>query len=306
MKCSFIITLIDRYEDLWNCIASIEKAYEFAKDIEVEILVIFKGDDDKRAFIRAKYPQFVITDTVKDIGLSSGRNIGIRKSTGEYLIFVDDDGGIREDFLAVLSENIAAKKADAFCGRLRDPVSNAIFEERHSGSRIKRLGWFDFHYFKGSSIVLKRDILEKVGFFDEEFGSGAVYYAAEDSDIFFRLKRMGIKILYIPDLTFFHPISNLTDPRKAFNYSYAIGAMLAKQVFVEKKHSFVYLSIISETILKNFLRTLQCILFPERTRLKDMRFRYRHVLLGMVNGVFDYTKRRVGYILSQKGMTDCL
>ena len=74
-----------------------------------ELLLVDDGSKDKSADIckqyaasdaRVKY--FYKTNG----GVSSARNFGIEKATGEYIAFMDDDDGMRPDYLEVHVANI--------------------------------------------------------------------------------------------------------------------------------------------------------------------------------------------------------
>jgi len=288
VKISFIITTLGREEELTACIASIERACEYAQNPDIEILVVFQGvQDDKDAGGRQKQAVFYY---IQEKGLSAARNFAIKKSTGDYLVFLDDDAGIKEDFLSVLMKSILLLNAGAFCGKIVDPVNNQFYASCFLDNKCRPLGYFDFVYFMGSAHVLKKTTIEKIGFYDQKFGAGAQYPAAEESDMFFRLKQWQEEIIYQPELIFFHRINYVTSDIKRFNYAYAVAAMLTKQIVLDGKHRLIYLFIISEVILKSFLRTLQTIFFMKSIELKNSRFRYKSVFKGSFKGVFDYIK----------------
>jgi GT2 family glycosyltransferase len=291
MKTSFIIASLDRDEELQECIASIERACDGTKNVDVEILVVFQGVEKNKDIV-TRHPELTTFYYIKEKGLSVARNFAIKKSAGEYLVFIDDDAAVKEDFLEVLFKSIQDVHANAFCGKIVDPAGQVPFTRLFYNENRKSLSRFDFSYFMGSAHVLSRSVIEKTGGFDEEFGAGGKYPAAEESDMFFRLKRQGEKVFYLPELVFYHPINTVTSDIKCFNYSYAIGAVLAKQMFLDKRCLFAYLFIISEIILKTSIRTVQTVWFPKSIGIKNERFRYRSVLTGTIKGVCDYIKRR--------------
>ena len=287
LKISFIIASVDRDQELQQCIASIERAYERTKDVDIEILVVFQGKEENKT-IKTNHPELSTFYCIKKKGLSLARNFAIKKSTGEYLAFLDDDAVIKEDFLDVLSKNISIMGASAFCCRDIDPIKSRLYSGHFLENTPKSLNHFEFVYFAGYAHVLKKSVIEKIGFYDEKFGIGAKYPAAEESDIFFRLKHQGEEVVYLPELVVYHPIASVTPEVKRFNYAYAMGAMLIKQMFLDNKHLTIYLFIISEIIFKSFLRTLQTVFFLKSIEAKNKIFRYRAVLMGTLKGVWDY------------------
>jgi GT2 family glycosyltransferase len=288
-KLSFIIATVDRDKELQKCIIAVEKAYEYVKDVDIEILVVFQDRKENKT-IKTNYPELFTFYFLDKRGLSLARNFGIKKSLGEYLVFLDDDTIIQEDFLGVLLKNILITKASAFCCRDTDPVKKRLYSGDFLKNKPKYLNHFKFVYFLGYAHVVKKSSIEEIGFYDEKFGIGAKYGGAEESDIFFRLKHRGEKVVYLAELVVYHPIGNITSELKRFNYYYATGAMLIKQMFLDKKHLYIYLLIISEIIFKSSIRTLQTIFFYKSIEAKNLIFRPRSVLKGMLRGIWDYLR----------------
>lgn len=288
-KASFIIASIDRYCQLEECISSIEKAHEYSPDIPIEILVIIQKTKQKKdiQICHAAITSFYYIDKV---GLSVARNFAIGKSTGDYLVFLDDDAGVREDFISVLSAKAEEyKKNNVFCGRLMDPVRNIPFSVIFSNNKVKNLQRFDFQYFMGSAHVLTRHIIEKIGYYDERFGVGAIYRGSEETDIFFRLKAAGEQILYLPDLVFFHP-TLFPHSKYVYNYSYAIGAMLTKNCIYDKTRFFIYWLIALKIMIKAAIRIFQKKLLKGVYKEKDERYHYSSVLKGIFKGAEDFLR----------------
>lgn len=288
-KFSFIIATVDRDKELQSCINAIEKAYECVKSADIEITVVFQDRKENRT-IKTNYPELITFYFLDKRGLSLARNFGIKKTTGEYLVFLDDDTIIQEDFIAMLLKNIPVTGASAFCCRDIDPVKNRFYSGRFLKNNPKYLNHFKFVYFLGYAHIVKRSKMEKIGSYDERFGVGAKYGGAEESDIFFRLKHRNEKIVYLADLVVYHPIGSVTSERKRFNYYYATGAMLVKEMTLDKRHFYIYLFIIIEILFKSSLRTLQTIFFPKSIEAKNLIFRPRSVLTGMIKGIRDYMK----------------
>jgi len=293
MKCSFIIPSLGRQKELQKCLSSIINSYEYINNrVEIEILVVINGGNCDSSFLDIKYPEITEIYTLKEKGNSRARNYGIKKSRGDYLFFLDDDAFVREDFIKVLFENIKKNEAQAFCGRLLNPQDNSPFTKVYRNDTSKYLYHFDYHYLGGTELVIKREIIERIGFFDENFGPGAKYYAAEQTDLFFSLLRANIKVKYVPELIIFHPVVNDTPPEKVYYYSYGMGAALIKHLFSEYRSFFIYFLIILNILLRSALRSLQIMLFPRSIRCINNRFRFFDVFRGTLLGMVGYLKYR--------------
>ncbi len=293
MKISFIITSIGKAKELQNCIASIEKAYESEKDIfEIEIIVVVQNVKEEIS-IKTKYPAISIFHYINETGLSRLRNYAIRRSKGEFLIFIDDDAAIKENFLKILAENISKYEINAYCGRILDPTKNQYFSQCFLNNSNRYLNRLNFKYFMGSSHILSKNIIEKIGFYDNNFGAGACYGGAEESDVFFRLLQQNESVLYVPELVFYHPISHKNPPAKVFSYSCAVGAMLTKQIMLDRKHVFQYLFLLTEILVKSLIRAIQNKLFPKSIASKNEQFQFSSVFRGTVKGIASYINRSV-------------
>lgn len=101
IKYSFIVPCYNGEDYIERCLGSILKQ----KKNNYEIIVINDGSTDNSKNILSKYKNIVLYNTSNN-GLSAARNLGIEKSNGEYLIFVDIDDYIKEDFLEVIDKKI--------------------------------------------------------------------------------------------------------------------------------------------------------------------------------------------------------
>lgn len=294
-KISFIIASIDRDQELQQCIASIEKAYEYRQDISIEILVVIQKTKQKKDIL-TRYPEIITFYYIDEIGLSVARNFAIAKSTGDYLVFIDDDATISEEFIDVLSRKIIVhNKVNAFCGRLIDPVQHIPFSTLFYNNDVKILRRFDYQYFMGSAHVLSRKVIKKIGCYDERFGVGSKYHGSEESDIFFRLKAANEQIIYLADLRFFHPIL-FPPPRYVYNYAYAFGAVLTKNCIYDKAYLFIYCLIVLQKTTKASVRILQKMLLGGVYKKKDERYHYSSVLRGTIRGIKDFICKELLFV----------
>jgi GT2 family glycosyltransferase len=53
-------------------------------------------------------------------------------------------------------------------------------------------------------MALRRSLAQRIGWFDERFGAGAVFQGAEDTDYLYRAHRAGVAIEYVPDMIVYH------------------------------------------------------------------------------------------------------
>lgn len=104
-KVSIIVPIYNEEENLRKCIESlIKQTYK-----ELEIILINDGSTDKsKEIIESFKDKRIIAINKKNTGISDTRNIGINKSTGDYIMFVDSDDYLELDCIEKLIET--AKK----------------------------------------------------------------------------------------------------------------------------------------------------------------------------------------------------
>jgi glycosyltransferase involved in cell wall biosynthesis len=111
---SVIIPTYKPGDYIYECLLSV-KNQTFSKEL-FEILIILNGDKepyyaDINDFVKNELAEYhVQLIYFADKGVSNARNIGIEKSSGKYLAFIDDDDIISEKYLqgmyTVVRENI--------------------------------------------------------------------------------------------------------------------------------------------------------------------------------------------------------
>jgi len=290
MKISFIVATMNRDKKLEECLKSIDQSVMVCSGVTIDIIVIYQNGNSPTHELIANHPntQFL---TIETKGLALSRNYAISKSTGDYLVFIDDDAAIDPGFIKVLKSVIESTHTNAYCGKIIDSSSNENFTGHFSLNRNMQLRMSDYRLFMGSSHILSKNLLTRLGGYDEMFGAGAQYPAAEETDLFFRILRNKEKVLYIPELVFMHSIENVTRKEKVFKYSFAIGAMFAKQIFNDPWHCIYYIYMVANILLRSAVRMVQYIIVPHSIELKNNRFHYRAVFEGTIHGFLSYCKK---------------
>ena len=105
MKYSIIVPVYNTGKYLDKCIISlINQDYK-----DYEIIIVNDGSTDNSLDIIDKYSSKydnIHNYNKENGGLSSARNYGIEKSSGEYLLFVDSDDYLDNNALKIIDENI--------------------------------------------------------------------------------------------------------------------------------------------------------------------------------------------------------
>jgi hypothetical protein len=148
----------------------------------------------------------------------------------------------------------------------------------------------------GSAHVIHRDFFARYGGYDEDFGLGARFFGAEESDLFFRLLAHREPVWYVPGLVFYHRAVPVSVTDKIYKYASAIGSVLAKQIRADGKHAYAYACIIAAILAWNMVRIAH--FWFVRTELGRMRFQYHLLVLrGTWSGFFEYGNRTAAGVL---------
>ncbi|WP_320047926.1 glycosyltransferase family 2 protein [uncultured Ilyobacter sp.] len=210
MKNSLVSIIVPIYNAelyLDKCINSLlSSSYE-----NLEIILINDCSPDNSEEVIKKYAEkdkrIVYLKNEKNLKVSETRNIGIEKARGEYIIFVDADDYISNDWIGNLVETIEEKKADVVIGSAKQFRGDQVKEYRIRD--LNREKWLDFKKIrlnKNSVIwnkIYKRELIEKNGIrFNKDIKLG------EDLVFIYKVLSKTNKIFYNNQGAYFYRTEN--------------------------------------------------------------------------------------------------
>ncbi len=212
-KISIVILNWNGRQHLKKCLLSI-KEISYAP---LEVIVVDNSSSDNSAeMVKKEFPEVVLVLNQKNLGYSGGNNIGIKKSTGEYVFILNNDTQVSKDFLDPL---VSVMEQDATLGCVQPKL---LYGSNHNllnavGSYFTSTG-FLYHYgyrkrenlrqynvpltiysAKGAAMLLRKSALKKIGLFDEDF-----FIFFEETDLCHRLWLAGYKVVYVPNSIIYH------------------------------------------------------------------------------------------------------
>jgi GT2 family glycosyltransferase len=208
---SIIILNYQRGADTLECLDSIS----YIDYPNYEVIVVDNGStDDSLTEIRKRYPRVRIIENGRNLGFAEGNNAGIRQSTSPYVLLLNDDVVVEKE---ILKDLIEAAQADPKTGIAGPAV---MYQETpdliwSAGGKVNTFGYTSHlgkgqkiesyrssryvDYIVGCAILIKREVLNKVGLLDAEY-----FYYFEDTDFCFRARKANYYCLYVPSPTCRH------------------------------------------------------------------------------------------------------
>ena len=154
-------------------------------------------DQNKKGNLKKKLLKFKKKINYKyfntKIGLSLSRNFGIKKSRGNFLLFLDDDIEMPNNFLFQLNKLLNIKKNNILCFRVKNKKNKKDFFNYPSKSRFIINEDEIFKFISSVSFVIKKN---QALYFDNNLGLGSkrMFLSGEESDLLLRLFKNKSKI----------------------------------------------------------------------------------------------------------------
>jgi glycosyltransferase involved in cell wall biosynthesis len=137
---------------------------------KLEVVVIDDGSTDDSAAIAKSYGDRIVYLRKENAGTAAARNAGIRASRGEFVALLDQDDLWMPDHLQlevqILQEPGVALAYSAV--RLMGGKTMYGATELFAGAEVGLHQLLDFQTLPAATFVMRRRVLEELGFFDEE------------------------------------------------------------------------------------------------------------------------------------------
>ncbi len=180
MKISVIIPTYNRYERVKRAIMSVlnqsYKAYE--------VIVVDDGSEDLTCKIKDEFKSIKYFYKANG-GVSSARNLGIQKASGEWVAFLDDDDEWEEDKLAlqialhVQNPSLHVSYTDEKWIRDKKQVNVPKKYQKFSGYIYEKC--LSHCIIAPSSVMIRKSLFDEIGLFDESLE------VCEDYDLWLRI-----------------------------------------------------------------------------------------------------------------------
>jgi GT2 family glycosyltransferase len=206
----------------WNTAQFIERCLEslhWQTYPDVEIIVVDNASSDNTADVveASGYDGVKLLRLNENLGCAGGNNAGWRAAQGEVIVFLNPDVVVAPDYLENLIRGLMSDKDAVIAGcKMYYPNSRVIQHAgaggilhpnamcEHYGNMEEDEGQYDdvreVAFVTGAGIAVWRWFLEEMRGFDEDYYPA--YY--EETDLCWRARKEGYKVLYIPDAVLYH------------------------------------------------------------------------------------------------------
>jgi len=176
---------------MYNSSRTIERALKSVitqdYDYKIEIIVVNDGSKDNSVQVVKNFIAINDIQTIKLIsqengGVSKARNTGLKNAKGDFIAFLDSDDAW---FTNKLSSQLKILEDNSEVDLLGTAFEGFYFTNKSEGELINVMfsNLIFKNYFQPSTILMKKEVIDKIGLFDES------QKYAEEGNFFFRVSQ---------------------------------------------------------------------------------------------------------------------
>lgn len=243
-EISFIVLTYNSQAYIGKLLKSLEA--HFSENInrkKMEIIVIDNNSSDQTVRLVKRFEFAKIIENEENLGFSKGINLGVSGSLADYLVVINPDtefksGNIFEVIkkfeenkkLGVIGGKIVDKegKPEKSCGRFLKTFEIFLMTlglDEVFGVRSSPPEFAEVDFVSGGFMIIRRKIFEELKGLDEN-----LFMYAEDMEFCFRVKKIGYKVAFDPQVVISH------HGHGSSSRSFAIENIYKGLFYFHKKH----------------------------------------------------------------------
>lgn len=211
MKVSIIVPNYNGREYLKACLDSLSRQ----SFTGFETIVVDNGSTDgSYELIQKEFPEVNCIVLDRNYGFSKAVNVGIKAAIGEYVVLLNNDTEVEQDWLENLTSCMEGDLSIfSCCSKMlqyynREKIDDAGDEYTALGWAYKRGDGQSHQMYKeieevfsscAGAAIYRKNIFDEIGYFDEHF-----FAYMEDVDISYRAKIHGYKNIYCAHAIVYH------------------------------------------------------------------------------------------------------
>jgi GT2 family glycosyltransferase/glycosyltransferase involved in cell wall biosynthesis len=276
---------------LGDCLDSLA-AQDYPRDRFEVILVDNGSTDDSVPYVQEAYPWVRIFEAGRNLGFAGGNDLGVRMATGDYVAFINNDARADPHWLRAMVDVLetdpqiacAASKMLGQDGKRIDFVGTGMnlygrAFQVDAGLPVAP-GFHDETCDAlapcGGAMMIRRDVFEQVGGFDEDF---VAYF--EDIDLGWRLWILGYRVLFVPAAIVYHKLHK-TGGRFPVEQRYTLTETNALRLLIKNCEEKNLWQVLSFSLFMGVRRSV------EQAGLDRQRYQFGYLVPGDTQaGVFE-------------------
>lgn len=217
-KLSIIVLNYNTKSLTLECIRSVISNYrKELNNKEFELIVVDNASSDSSVQALRSIKQITLIENKANYGFSKGNNIGAKKASGEYILFLNSDTLVKDQgFIKMMEFMDKNEKIGVLGGKLLNPdgsqqsscgnfysLINVLITlmggervglMKKKSKRIEKVDWV-----MGALMMVRRKLFEDIKGFDE-----SLFMYIEDMELCFRIKKIGLHTYFYPDVKVVH------------------------------------------------------------------------------------------------------
>jgi O-antigen biosynthesis protein len=236
-RISIVIVTYNQYEYTEKCLQSVQANTKS----NYEIIIVDNNSSDNTINGLNKFQNIKLIKNKENVGFTKAANQGIKAAGGEYILLLNNDIIVTENWLERMIDVAESNHAFGVVGPISNQVSgvqidkNAKYdsiEEMHKyAAKIKKENagkYFEFPRVAFLCTLIKREVIDKIGGLDERFSPGNF----EDDDFCLRVELAGYKTVIAQDVFIHHYGSKSFKANGVEEYAKRLEQN--KQIFIDK------------------------------------------------------------------------
>lgn len=211
-RVSVIVPVHNQVHFTAACLNSIGRV---ATNVPFEIIVVDDASSDETADYLERCDGLTLVSNPDNLGFIGSCNRGAAQARGEYLVFLNNDTTLTDHWLEALLRPFAQHAGTGIVGaRLVFPdgslqeAGGIIFSDgsgwnygrNDDPDRPEYRFVCEVDYVSGACLAICNDLFGRLGGFDDHYAPA--YY--EDTDLCFRIRQEGLRVMYQPAATVVH------------------------------------------------------------------------------------------------------